>query len=125
MPASSLPSPSTCGTSNGSKCAACSPARSARYPAGMLSGAAAAPVFAGRIGVEDLRTLLRREVHQQPVGLAGHRIVLVQIEIGKQRGHEETEAIGSGETRVEISATCRARDIGNHAVEGAPVPFVD
>src|SRR5262245_30482180 len=69
--------------------------------------AAAAPVFAGRIGIENLRALVRSEFHQYPIRLAGHRIVLVKIEIGEQRRHEKAETVRPRKARIEVAAADR------------------
>ena len=83
-------------------------------------GAAAAPVFAGGVGVEDFRTRRFGQLGQQPIGLAGHRIALRQIEEREQRRLEESKAVGSGEARVEIVAPRRSGDMGDDAVERRP-----
>src|SRR5215813_3685241 len=86
--------------------------------------AAAAPVFTGRVGVENLRALVRSEFHQYPIRLAGHRIVLVKIEIGKQRRHEKAETVRPRKARIEVAAARGACDVRDHAIESATVLFV-
>src|SRR5262249_8300787 len=85
--------------------------------------AAAAPVFAGRIGIENLRALVRSEFHQYPIRLAGHRIVLVKIEIGEQRRHEKAETVRPRKARIEVAAARGACDVRDHAIESATVLF--
>src|SRR5262249_32998828 len=75
-------------------------------------------------GIENLRALVRSEFHQDPISLAGHRIVLIEIEIGKQRRHKESETIRPRKTRIEVAAARGARDVRDHAIEGATILFV-
>src|SRR5215468_10306380 len=86
--------------------------------------AAAAPVFTGRVGVENLRALVRSEFHQYPIRLAGHRIVLVKIEIGKQRRHEKAETVRPRKARIEVATARGACDVGDRTVERATILFV-
>src|SRR5262249_10022011 len=86
--------------------------------------ASTAPIFAGRIGIEDLRPLVRSEFHQYPVSLAAHRIVLIEIEVGKQRRHEKAETIRPRKARIEVGAARGACDVRDHAIESAAILFV-
>jgi hypothetical protein len=74
-------------------------------------GATAAPVLAGRVRVKNLWTLVRRELHQNPISLARHRIELIEIEIRKQRCDEEAEPVWPRKARVKVGTAGRARDI--------------
>ena len=87
-------------------------------------GSAATPIFDRRIGVKNLRLLLGRQLHKDAVGPAGKRIVLVAIEIRKQRGCEIGEAIGPCEARIEVAAARGTGDLRHHRIEGSLIVLV-